>query len=127
MDIPADRSTRTAGPPAPTATRPAGRVAPPAHWEPPPPPHHLQTSGFRWLVATVVLLILAIVVFGRGLRGLAVDLAASTPPWSAGWPGSTCPASGEDARLAALSSWWVLNSVASGCSSSCWCCAASGI
>src|SRR5215218_8593240 len=56
MDVPADRSTRAAGPPAPTATRPAARSRrrrPTG--EPPPLPHHLQTSGVGWLVATVVL------------------------------------------------------------------------
>jgi hypothetical protein len=66
-------------------------------------------------VATVVLLILAIVVFGRGLRGLAVDLAAfdsAVVGWLAGidLPGFRAVMRG----LAALSSWWVLNSVAFG-------------
>jgi hypothetical protein len=116
MDVPADRSTRAAGPPAPTATRPAARSRrrrPTG--EPPPLPHHLQTSGVGWLVATVVLLVLAIVVFGRGLRGLAVDLAAfdsAVVGWLAGidLPGFRAVMRG----LAALSSWWVLNSVAFG-------------
>jgi tRNA A-37 threonylcarbamoyl transferase component Bud32 len=66
-------------------------------------------------MATVVLLILAIVVFGRGLRGLAVDLAAfdsAVVGWLAGidLPGFRAVMRG----LAALSSWWVLNSVAFG-------------
>jgi tRNA A-37 threonylcarbamoyl transferase component Bud32 len=116
MDVPADRSTRTAGPPTPAAARPAARSRrrrPTG--EPPPLPHHLQTSGVGWLVATVVLLILAIVVFGRGLRGLAVDLAvfdAAVVGWLAGidLPGFR----GAMRGLAALSSWWVLNSVAFG-------------
>jgi tRNA A-37 threonylcarbamoyl transferase component Bud32 len=116
MDVPADRSTRTAGPPAPTATRPAARSRrrrPTG--EPPPLPHHLQTSGVGWLVATVVLLVLAIAVFARGLRGLAVDLAAfdtAVVGWLTGidLPGFRAVMRG----LAALSSWWVLNSVAFG-------------
>ncbi|HWD47769.1 MAG TPA: phosphatase PAP2 family protein [Actinomycetota bacterium] len=114
MDVPADRSTRAAGPPAPTAMRPAARSRrrrPTG--EPPPLPHHLQTSGVGWLVATVVLLALAVVVFGRGLRGLAVDLAAfdsAVVGWLAGidLPGFRAVMRG----LAALSSWWVLNVVA---------------
>jgi hypothetical protein len=32
-------------------------------------PHHLQTSGIGWLLAAVVLIALAMVVFGRGMRG----------------------------------------------------------
>jgi hypothetical protein len=115
MDLPAERSTRTAGPPAPTATRPAARSRRRPTGEPPPLPHHLQTSGVGWLVATVVLLVLAIVVFGRGLRGLAVNLAAFDSA-VVGWlaaidlPGFRAVMRG----LAALSSWWVLNSVAFG-------------
>jgi tRNA A-37 threonylcarbamoyl transferase component Bud32 len=116
MDVPADRSTRTAGPPAPAATRPAARSRrrrPTG--EPPPLPHHLQTSGVGWLVATVVLLVLAIAVFARGLRGLAVDLAAfdtAVVGWLTGidLPGFRAVMRG----LAALSSWWVLNVVAFG-------------
>jgi hypothetical protein len=34
----------------------------------------LQTSGVGWLVAALVLVTLTIVVFARGLRGLAVDV-----------------------------------------------------
>jgi tRNA A-37 threonylcarbamoyl transferase component Bud32 len=116
MDVPADPSTRSAGPPAPTATRPAARSRrrrPTG--EPPPLPHHLQTSGVGWLAATVVLLALAIVVFGRGLRGLAVDLAAfdsAVVGWLAGidLPGYRAVMRG----LAALSAFWVLNVVAFG-------------
>src|ERR671925_1046197 len=42
--------------------------------EPPPLPYHLQTSGVRWLIAGVVLVALTIVVFARGLRGVAVQV-----------------------------------------------------
>jgi tRNA A-37 threonylcarbamoyl transferase component Bud32 len=116
MDVPADRSTRAAGPPAPATTRPSARLRRRRpSGEPPPLPHHLQTSGVGWLAATVVLLVLAVVVFGRGLRGLAVDLAAfdsAVVGWLAGidLPGFRAGMRG----LAALSSWWVLNVVAFG-------------
>src|SRR5829696_1521529 len=40
--------------------------------EPPPLPYQLQSSGIGWLVAAVVLVGLALVVFARGLRGPAV-------------------------------------------------------
>ncbi|HSK36766.1 MAG TPA: hypothetical protein VLA80_08520, partial [Actinomycetota bacterium] len=80
--------------------------------EPPPLPHHLQTSGVRWLAATVVLMVLAVVVFARGLRGVAVDVAvfdAAVVGWLSGidLPGFR----GLMRGLAALSSWWVLNGV----------------
>ena len=76
MDAPADRSTRTAGPPPQPAAREAVRQRRRRRpsGEPPPLPHHLQTSGIRWLVAMLVLMALAIVVFARGLRGIAVDV-----------------------------------------------------
>ncbi|HEY7606371.1 MAG TPA: phosphatase PAP2 family protein, partial [Actinomycetes bacterium] len=83
--------------------------------EPPPLPHHLQTSGVRWLIATVVLVVLAIAVFARGLRGFAVDMAvfdAAVVGWLGGidLPGFR----GLMRGLAALSSWWVLNPVSYG-------------
>ena len=116
MDLPADGSTRTAGPTA----QPAGREAARSRrrrpsGEPPPLPHHLQTSGVRWLAATIVLLVLAIVVFAGGLRGFAVDMAvfdAAVVGWLGGidLPGFR----GLMRGLAALSSWWVLNLVSYG-------------
>jgi tRNA A-37 threonylcarbamoyl transferase component Bud32 len=113
MDTPAERSTRTAGPQIRPAVREAGgsRRRRPSG-EPPPLPHHLQTSGIRWLVATLVLVVLAIVVFAGGLRGIAVDVAvadAAVVGWLAGidLPGFR----GLMRGLAALSSWWVLNIV----------------
>ena len=48
----------------------------------------------------LVLLVLTILVFGRGLRGLAVDVSVADAA-VVGW-------------LAALSSWWVLNAVSYG-------------
>jgi membrane-associated phospholipid phosphatase/tRNA A-37 threonylcarbamoyl transferase component Bud32 len=116
MDAPADRSTRTAEPHQ-RAVRDAarsGRRRRPSG-EPPPLPHHLQTSGVRWLVAAVVLIVLAIVVFAGGLRGIAVEVAvvdAAVVGWLAGidLPGFEAVMR----ALAALSSWWVLNGVAYG-------------
>ena len=116
MDVPADRSTRTAGPhlhPAPRDT--AGRRRRRPTGEPPPLPHHLQTSGVRWLVATLVLIALTLAVFSRGLHGLAVDVAvvdAAVAGWLGGvdLPGFQALMRG----LAAMSSWWVLNGVAYG-------------
>ena len=70
MDVPADRSTRTAGQPqqaAREAARPHRRRRPTG--EPPPLPHHLQTSGVRWLVAMVVLVALTVAVFAAACRG----------------------------------------------------------
>ena len=47
--------------------RPSGRRRRPSG-EAPPLPHHLQTSGVGWLVAALVLVVLAIAVFARGLQ-----------------------------------------------------------
>src|SRR5215207_4412863 len=116
MDVPAERSVPTAGPqyhPAvreaagPRRRRPSG--------EPPPLPHHLQTSGVRWLVATLVLMVLAIGVFAGGLNGFAVGVAvfdAAVVGWLGGvdLPGFEAVMRG----LAAISSWWVLNGVSYG-------------
>ena len=115
MDVPADGSTRTTAAPAPGSREAGrGRRRRPSG-EPPPLPHHLQTSGIRWLVAMLVLLVLTILVFGRGLRGLAVDMSvadAAVVGWLAGidLPGFEAAMRG----LAALSSWWVLNAVSYG-------------
>ena len=116
MDVPAERPTRTAGPhPHPAARHAAGSRRRRPTGEPPPLPHHLQTSGVRWLVATLVLVVLAVVVFARGLQGLAVDVAvfdAAVVGWLGGidLPGFQALMRG----LAALCSWWVLNPVAYG-------------
>ena len=114
MDAPADRTTQTAGHPVQPAVREAarGRRRRRPTGEPPPLPHHLQTSGIRWLVATAVLVVLVVAVFGRGLRGIAVDVAvadAAVVGWLSGidLPGFRGLLRG----LAFLSSWWVLNSV----------------
>jgi len=78
--------------------------------EAPPLPHHLQTSGVGWLVASVLLVVLSIVVFDGGLRGLAVTVTVlddAVVRWLAGLdaPGLQ----GTWQALAFLGSWWVLN------------------
>src|SRR3954471_12467131 len=70
MDLPADHAIPVAAP-GPTGTvrrtrRPSG--------EPPALPRHLRTSGVGWLLAAVVLVGSALLVFARGLRRVAVDV-----------------------------------------------------
>jgi Flp pilus assembly protein TadB len=79
MDVPADRSTRTAEPQPQQGVREAARQHRRRRptGEPPPLPHHLQTSGVRWLVAMVVLVAAAAAVFARGMRGIAVDVTVA--------------------------------------------------
>jgi tRNA A-37 threonylcarbamoyl transferase component Bud32/membrane-associated phospholipid phosphatase len=113
MEVPADRSTRTAEPPSQEvreAARRHRRRRPTG--EPPPLPHHLQTSGIRWLVAMVVLVGLAVAVFARGMRGVAVEVTVvdvAVVGWLGGvdLPGFQALMRG----LVALGSWWVLTSV----------------
>jgi hypothetical protein len=45
--------------------------------EPPPLPRHLQISGVGWLVAAAVLVGAAVLVFARGLHGVAVDVSVA--------------------------------------------------
>jgi membrane-associated phospholipid phosphatase/tRNA A-37 threonylcarbamoyl transferase component Bud32 len=111
MDVPAGQSTPTSAPPvhptlreavrSPRRRRPTGA--------PPPLPYHLQTSGVGWLVAAVVLVGLALAVFGRGLRGPAVAVTVvddAVVRWLGGLraPGLEVLWQG----LAHLGSWWVL-------------------
>ena len=109
MDVPAGQSTQAIAPQITPSTIRRGRRRRPTG-EAPPLPHHLQTSGVGWLVAAVVLVALAVVVFARGLRGWAVDVTvadAAVTGWLAGLhaPGLV----GLERVLAAISSWWVLN------------------
>jgi tRNA A-37 threonylcarbamoyl transferase component Bud32/membrane-associated phospholipid phosphatase len=109
MDVPADASTRAVAQRIPPGTvRRARRRRPTG--EPPPLPHHLQTSGVRWLIAAALLVALAIAVFARGLRGLAVDVTVADDA-VVGWFGrlEAPGVVGIWRALAALSSWWVLN------------------
>jgi tRNA A-37 threonylcarbamoyl transferase component Bud32/membrane-associated phospholipid phosphatase len=109
MDVPADASTRAVAQRIPPGTvRRARRRRPTG--EPPPLPHHLQTSGVRWLIAAAVLVALAIAVFARGLRGLAVDVTVADDAVVRWFGRLQAPGVvGIWRALAALSSWWVLN------------------
>jgi tRNA A-37 threonylcarbamoyl transferase component Bud32 len=109
MDVPADQSTRVVAQRIPPGTLRRARRRRPTG-EAPPLPHHLQTSGVRWLIAAVALVALTVVVFARGLRGLAVEVTVADDAvvrWLAGLhaPGLVAL----ERVLAALSSWWVLN------------------
>jgi membrane-associated phospholipid phosphatase len=112
MDVPADRSAATG--PAQVQPAPKGAVRSRPRRRPtgeaPPLPYHLQTSGVGWLVAGLVLVSLSVLVFARGLRGVAVSVTVADDAvvrWLAGLeaPGLV----GVWRALAALSSWWVLN------------------
>jgi tRNA A-37 threonylcarbamoyl transferase component Bud32 len=114
MDVPADQWTQTSGPRIQRGMlRSVGRRRPSG--EPPPLPHHLQISGVGWLLAAVVLIALAMVVFGPGMRGQAVALTVADDAvvrWLAGLhaPGLVAVKH----ALAGLSSWWVLNGLLAG-------------
>ena len=66
---------RRAGPSHPADGCPVAAAA--AQGAPPPLPHHVQTSGVGRLVAAVVLVGLALAVFGPGLRGPAVAVTVA--------------------------------------------------
>src|SRR5215218_10170077 len=108
MDVPADQSARAVAQRIPPGTvRRARRRRPTG--EAPPLPYHLQTSGVRWLIAGVVLVGLSILIFARGLRGVAVEVTVvddAVVGWLVGLdaPGLV----GVWRVLAAISSWWVL-------------------
>jgi tRNA A-37 threonylcarbamoyl transferase component Bud32/membrane-associated phospholipid phosphatase len=74
MDVPADHTRQTSSLPVHPSLREAARS--PRRRRPtgaaPPLPYRLQTSGVGWLVAAVVLVVLTLVIFARGLRGPAV-------------------------------------------------------
>jgi tRNA A-37 threonylcarbamoyl transferase component Bud32 len=111
MDVPTDRSTRTSGARlqvaigalrTPARRRPTG--------EPPPLPHHLQTSGVGWLVAAIVLVVLAVLVFARGMRGPAIAVTVVDDAVVRWLNGFDAPWFVTVMRaMAAVSSWWVLN------------------
>jgi membrane-associated phospholipid phosphatase/tRNA A-37 threonylcarbamoyl transferase component Bud32 len=111
MDVSRDRSTSTSAPPvhptlreavrSPRRRRPTGA--------PPPLPYRLQTSGVGWLVAAVVLVGLALAVFGRGMRGPAITATVASDAvvrWLGGLhaPGLEALWQG----LAYVGSWWTL-------------------
>jgi membrane-associated phospholipid phosphatase len=108
MNLPRDHAARVA-PAIPSRTtrrtrRPSG--------EPPPLPRHLQTSGVGWLVAAAIVVAAAVVVFARGLRGVAVDVSVADHSVVAWMQDVHAPGSvGVFQVLAWLSSWAVLNAV----------------
>jgi tRNA A-37 threonylcarbamoyl transferase component Bud32 len=114
VDLSADQSAQASGPRIqPGTLRSVGRRRPSG--EPPPLPHHLQTSGVGWLLAAVVLIALAIVVFGRGMRGPAVAVTVADDAVVRWLAGLDAPGLGVAWRaLAGLSSWWVLNALVVG-------------
>src|SRR5215217_3336330 len=72
MNLPTDRAAHMRVPATPGGTtrrmrRPSG--------EPPPLPRHLKTSGVGWLAATALLVAAALLVFVRGLGGVAVEVS----------------------------------------------------
>ncbi|MGY1742906.1 MULTISPECIES: phosphatase PAP2 family protein [unclassified Blastococcus] len=108
MDLPAERAVRGAVPVLRGRTqlrrRPSG--------EPPALPHHLQTSGVGWLVAAVVLVALTVLVFARGLRGIAVDVTVADQAVARWLQQADGPAGVDTFRaLAWASSWTVLDLV----------------
>jgi hypothetical protein len=69
----------------------------------------------RWLIVGIVLMGLTIVVFARGMRGLAVDVTVADDAvvrWLVGLqaPGLV----GGWRALAARSSWWIINGLLAG-------------
>jgi tRNA A-37 threonylcarbamoyl transferase component Bud32 len=111
MDVPADQSTGTVTHRVPPGTTRRGRRRRPTG-EAPPLPHHLQTSGVGWLIVAVALVAVSAAIFARGLRGPAVAVTvadSAVAKWLAGLdaPGLV----GFERVLAAIGSWWVLNSL----------------
>jgi tRNA A-37 threonylcarbamoyl transferase component Bud32 len=111
MDVPADRTRPTSGPPTHPSLREAARS--PRRRRPtgaaPPLPYRLQTSGIGWLVAALVLVGLTLAIFARGLRGPAVTATViddAVVGWLAGLygPGVAPLLRG----VARISSWLVL-------------------
>jgi tRNA A-37 threonylcarbamoyl transferase component Bud32 len=113
MDVPGDRLSPTGAQvsTAPVPVQRAPRRRRPSG-EAPPLPRKLQTSGVRWLTAVIVVVALTAVVFGRGMRGLAITVTVADDAvvrWFAGLdvPGLV----GFWRVLAAIGSWWVLNAL----------------
>src|SRR6266540_1875530 len=114
MSMPAEQSTHTSTarvqPGLAGALRSPRRRRPTG--APPPLPHHLQTSGVRWLIAGLVLVALAIAVFARGTRGVAVAVTVADDAvvrWLTELqaPGLVAVMRG----LAAIGSCWSINGV----------------
>jgi hypothetical protein len=69
MDVPAGQSARVVVQRIPPAAVGRARRRRRPSGDPPPLPHHLQTSGVGWLIAALVLVVLAIVVFAPWAAG----------------------------------------------------------
>src|SRR5512132_3596142 len=113
MEVPADQSTPASAPRsrAPIGILWSARRRRPTG-EPPPLPYHLLTSGVRWLIATVALVALTIAVFAGGLRGLAVEVTVADDAVVRRLAGLHAPGLvGLWRALAAISSWWVINTL----------------
>src|SRR3954453_18001211 len=72
MNLPTERARPAEAPGIPA--RPTRRARRPSG-EPPPLPRHLQVSGIGWLGATAGLVGAALLVFTRGLGGVAVQVS----------------------------------------------------
>ena len=108
MNLPTDHAAHVA---AAIPSRTTRRTRRPSG-EPPPLPRHLQTSGVGWLVAAAIVVAAAVVVFARGLRGVAVDVSVADHSVVAWLQDIRAPGSvGVFQVLAWLSSWAVLNAV----------------
>jgi len=116
MDAPPDQLAPTGAAPAHLTPRKAVRSRRRRPTGAPPPlPHHLQTSGVGWLVATVVLVGLALAVFARGLRGPAVAVTVADDA-AVRWLGEL-HAPGLEMLWQGLAyggSWWTLAALESG-------------
>src|SRR3954468_3822509 len=109
MNLPTDHAAPAGVPEIPSESprrirRPSG--------DPPPLPRHLQTSGVGWLLAATVLVGAAMLVFARGLRGVAVVVSIADDAAVRWLQGLGAPGSVNVYRaLAWPSSWAFLNAV----------------
>ena len=113
MDVPDGQSARVVVQRIPPAAVGRARRRRRPSGDPPPLPHHLQTSGVGWLIAALVLVVLAIVVFARGLQGIAVAVTVlddAVVGWLNGFDAPWLLT--VERTLAAMSSWWVINGLA---------------
>src|SRR4051812_30805492 len=104
MELPAERAMPAAVPVFPARTRLRRRPS----GEPPALPHHLQTSGVGWLVAAVGLVAFAMLVFTRGLRGIAVDVTVADQAVARWLQQADSPAAVATFRALAWPSSWTL-------------------
>src|SRR3954454_11442258 len=104
MNLPTDHAAPVGVPEIPRETprrirRPSG--------EPPPLPRHLQTSGVGWLLAAAVVVGAALLVFARGLRGVAVNVSITDDAVASWLQGLGAPGSVDVYRVLAWPSSWM--------------------